>query len=133
MLRSGAARMRSSNLLHRMRSPWRLEAWGRQVGCTRLAHRSGAISGKPEIACRPHPSRRAHAKHAPPQDEGGTKTPHASIRAECALGSLQGSILISFSLAMFTHFLISFSTVVDSASGEPPAGSMPSWLKLSLT
>src|SRR5262245_38688342 len=38
----------------------RLEA--SQVGCSRLAHVNMPISGKPEIGCRPHPSRRVHAR-----------------------------------------------------------------------
>src|SRR5215472_1332762 len=32
-----------------------------QVGCSRLGHSILPISGKPEIGCRPHPSRCAHA------------------------------------------------------------------------
>jgi len=53
MLRSGVARTSARSLLDLMRDATRLEAWGPQVGFTRLAHYSGAISGKPEIACRP--------------------------------------------------------------------------------
>src|SRR6516164_3721803 len=37
-----------------------------QVGYSRLGHSILPISGKPEIGCCPHPSRRAHA----PRDEG---------------------------------------------------------------
>src|SRR5262245_36428162 len=38
----------------------RLEA--SHVGYSRFAHVNMPISGKPEIGCRPHPSRRVHAK-----------------------------------------------------------------------